>query len=190
MDSLTAYYLARELHARWNGRRVVVFQLHRKPAGVTIGTAGSEPIHFDLSRPDVVARSSGAAGKAGHLEGFAILSVEAPVDDRRLILRMTKPGKFRGSTVRGATLEISAIPSARGALLLADGGHRLAGVGSVPPPLGEPRPELADMELIDAAASADLAALQRGRWMSQVWTWFWLAIRWATLCLASSRPYK
>ncbi|MGI9075731.1 MAG: NFACT RNA binding domain-containing protein [Gemmatimonadaceae bacterium] len=166
MDSLTAFYLARELHARWNGRRIAVFKLHGKPAGVTLGTAGSDPIHFDLSRPDVVARSARADAKAGQLEGYAVLGVEAPVDDRRLLVRLKKAGRFRGSVARSATLEISSLPSARGAVLLNEGGHGVAHAGSVPPPLGEPRPELAGKELIAAAAGADLAALLRGRWVS------------------------
>ncbi len=166
MDSLTAYYLARELHARWNGRRVAVFQLHQKPAGVTLGTVGSEPVHFDLSRQDVVAEAAGADSKAGHLDGFVVLGVQAPIDDRRLILRLEKAGKFRGSAARRATLEISAIPSAKGALLSDDGGHSLAKVGSIAPPLGEPRPELRDEQLTAAAASGDSAVLLRGRWLS------------------------
>ena len=166
MDSLTAYYLGRELRARWSGQRVTIFQLHQKPLGITLGTAGSEPIHFDLGRPDVVARSIRTASKAGQLEGFVVLGVEAPVDDRRLILQLEKPGKFRGSAVRRATLEISAIPSARGALLSDDGGHRLASVGSIAQPLGEPRPELKDEQLIRAGASGDSTVLLRGRWLS------------------------
>ena len=175
MDSLTAYYLARELDARWNGRRVVLFKLHRKPAGVTIGAAGSEAVRFDLSRPDVVARSSRAATGAGYLEGFAILGVEAPVDDRRLLLLMEKRGRFRGSATRRATLEVSVLPSARGALLLDDSSHRLADMGSVPPPLAAPRPELARDELLAAAASGDSAALLRGRWMSPAFARWLLA---------------
>ncbi|MBC7790603.1 MAG: DUF814 domain-containing protein [Anaerolineae bacterium] len=166
MDSLTAHYLARELHARWNGRRVEAFQLHRKPASVTVGTAGSEPVRFDLTRLDVVAQTTRVPEEAGHLEGFMILLVEAPVDDRRLIVRLEKRGKFRGSAARGATLEISAVPSARGARVLDDGGNPMGAVGSVPPSLGDPRPELGHRELIDAAAGGEISALLHGRWMS------------------------
>lgn len=88
------------------------------------------------------------------------------MDDRRLIVRLERPGRFRGSAAKGTTLDISFVPSALGARLRDDGGHQLAGLGGELRNAGPPREVLPEAQLEHAARSGDLQALLRGRWMS------------------------
>ncbi|MDQ6886772.1 MAG: NFACT RNA binding domain-containing protein [Gemmatimonadota bacterium] len=169
MDSLTAHYLARELHARWGGRRVLGCRLLRRERVVIIGVAGSPAVSFDLRSAAVVVREiEQPAGEAGHLGGWLVVDVEAPMDDRRLIVLVKKPGRFRGSHEQTARLEISLVPAARGAHLVRQDGHPLASCGAEMPPPSEPRPLLSPAELLAAARTGDTAALLRGRWMSAI----------------------
>lgn len=132
---------------------------------VTVAVAG-KAVRFDLSRSDVRAYETqpGAADRA--FQGWVVSAVHAPVDDRRLIFEFSRPGRFKGSAERRATLEVSALPTARGAVLRNAGGARLGGIGSAPPPPVAPRPVLTDDELIAACRAADHERLLAGRWMS------------------------
>jgi hypothetical protein len=165
VESLTVHYLARELHERWSGRRVAVFVLDDRATAVILGAAGSVTVRFDLSRPDVRVHETQPVNERGPLDGVEIESVAAPTDDRRIVIAMRKPGKFRGSAAREAELVVSLIPNARGAALVGRDGHRYGSVGS---PIGaarDPRPVL-DAEALRAAAdSGDAGALMRGRWL-------------------------
>ncbi|HEU4566358.1 MAG TPA: NFACT RNA binding domain-containing protein [Gemmatimonadaceae bacterium] len=197
MDSLTAHYLARELDARWRGRRVTAFALDRARPAVILGAASSPPVRIDLAARDASASVDATASGAGPLDGWSVASVSAPEDDRRLLVELHKPGKFRGSPSRRATLEVSMVPTARGVLLRDASGHRLAAAGAVPPPPAEPRPQLSAAEVADAASAGDAAALMRGRWMSG-WLARWLASapdtaaeRYALVCaLPEPRPSR
>ncbi|MGI8497244.1 MAG: NFACT RNA binding domain-containing protein [Gemmatimonadaceae bacterium] len=168
MDSLTAHYLARELGARWSGRRVVGCHLSRRARTVTVSVAGSEAVCLDLRSSVVVAREIPQPDGSGHLGGWQLVGVEAPVDDRRLVVSMEKGGRFRGSATQSARLEISLVPAARGAQLIREGGHRLASCGTEVPPPSAPRPLLSTAELLAAADTRSGADLQHGRWVSAI----------------------
>jgi len=166
MDSLTVHYLARELDARWRGRRIRSWLLDRERRVLTISADGSPPVRFDLSSPEVRVHEDSAPAAEGLLGGWTITEVSAPTDDRRLVVRLEKPGKFRGSTTRTAVLQVSVIPTARGALVRDEGGHRMASMGAMLPPPSTPRPMLTTAELERAAERREPDALLHGRWMS------------------------
>ncbi|HEY9448513.1 MAG TPA: NFACT RNA binding domain-containing protein, partial [Gemmatimonadaceae bacterium] len=93
---------------------------------------------------------------------------------RRLVVELARAGRFKGSAERRATLVVSVIPTARGAVLRDAGGARMATLGSRLPRGVEPRP-LLDVEIVEAAAMAgDPDALLAGRWMSA------MVARWLT----------
>jgi hypothetical protein len=165
VESLTVHYLARELDAVWRGRRVACFAFDARPVAVLLGAAGAATVRFDLSRPDVQVRRAAALKDRGSLDGYEIVSVQAPTDERRIVVHLTKPGKFRGSASRGAELVVSVVPNARGAALLSSDGHRFGAIGSRIPPVGAPRPVLAAADVRAAAAHGDAAALMTGRWI-------------------------
>src|SRR5690348_12674255 len=166
MDSLTVHYLARELHARGRRRRLRSRLLHRERRVPPISADGSPPVRVDVSSPEVRVREDSAPAAEGLLGGWTITEVSAPTDDRRLVVRLEKPGKFRGSTTRTAVLEVSVIPTARGALVRDEGGHRMASMGAMLPPPSTPRPMLTTAELERAAERREPDALLHGRWMS------------------------
>ncbi|MDQ3698455.1 MAG: hypothetical protein M3373_10610, partial [Gemmatimonadota bacterium] len=197
MDGLTAHYLARELHERWRGRRVATLALDRARLGVVISVAGAPAVRIDLAARDPLARGERTPAPGGIVEGWTVAGVEAPEDDRRLVVRFEKEGKFRGSPSRSAVLEISLVPSARGVVLRDEAGHRMATAGSpLPAPL-VPRPVLAPDAVAAAARAHDLEALKGGRWMSG-WLSAWLiaepahaATRYAEVCaLPAARPSR
>ena len=165
METLTVHYLARELDALWRGRRVATFAIDSKAPGVVLGATGSPAVRFDLSRPECPVRHTSRVDDRGPLDGFVVSAVEAPVDDRRIIVRLEKAGKFRGSASRRAELAISLVPNARGATLVGEGGHRFGAVGMMTSAAKEPRPLLDDASLLSAAATGDAQALMRGRWV-------------------------
>lgn len=165
METLTVHYLARELDALWRGRRVAAFAIDSKASAVVLGATGSQAVRFDLSRPECAVHHTTTVDDRGPLDGYAVLAVDAPIDDRRIIVQLEKPGKFRGSPSRRAALTISLVPNARGATLVGDGGHRFGAVGVVTPAAKEPRPVLDVASLEAAAASGDVQALMRGRWV-------------------------
>ncbi|HSJ63208.1 MAG TPA: NFACT RNA binding domain-containing protein, partial [Gemmatimonadaceae bacterium] len=163
---------ARELDAAWRGRRVACFALDARPAAVLLGAAGAPTVRFDLSRPDVRVRHAPPTKDRGSLDGYEIVSVQAPTDERRIVVHLTKPGKFRGSAAREAELVVSVVPNARGAVLLSSDGHRFGAVGSRIPPVGAPRSVLAADDVRAAAARGDAPALLLGRWIGpQVAAW-------------------
>ena len=172
MESLTVHYLSRELHERWSGRRVAAFVMDDRASAVVLGAAGGMTVRFDLSRPEVRVHAVTAPADRGPLDGFEIVSVEAPTDDRRLRIALRKPGKFRGSPSREAELVISLIPNSRGAALVGRDGHRYGSIGS---PIGDartPRPLLTAEQLRAAAATGDATPLMPGRWMgAEVGRW-------------------
>jgi hypothetical protein len=166
MDSLTTHYLARELAARWSGRRVHSCVVDREGRTVTIAADGSRPVCFNLAAPEIRVTECAEPQTEGVLSGgWVIADVSAPIDDRRLELHVERSGKFRGSRVRRAVLAMSFIPAARGAAL-ADGGHRIATIGTMPVHTSEPRRLLTQEEVRHAVSGTDTAALLRGRWMS------------------------
>jgi hypothetical protein len=165
MDSLTARYLARELDARWRGRRVTGSRFDREGRALVVAVDGSG-VCFDLSAPDVTVRVEEPAPADGLLRGWTVRGVHAPEDDRRLVVELARPGRFKGSAERRAILEVSTVPVARGAVLRDVGGARLAVIGARLPPAATPRPPLAN-ELLEAALrSGDADSLLIGRWMS------------------------
>src|SRR5690606_21915990 len=113
-------------------------------AAVILSVDGSDPVEMDLSSPDVRVRfapagdENAASDRRSQLGGWSVGRVKAPVDDRRLVVELVRPGRFRGSAERRAVLTVSAIPNARGAELRDAGGHRLATLGSRIPPRVEP----------------------------------------------------
>lgn len=192
MDGLTAHYLARELDARWRGRRIGTFVIRRAPLSVTLGVIGQPAVAFELARRDPRARTEAASASAGPLDGYVVKGVSAPTDERRLRVELERPGKFRGSETRRATLELSFVPSARGVELRSELGTRMAAAGAPLKPQGEPRAELSPGEIVAAAAAGDVAALMRGRWMCG-WLAAWLvehpaeaAACYAELCALSA----
>jgi hypothetical protein len=165
MDSLTARYLARELDERWRGRRVTGSRFDREARTLVLAVDG-RAVRLDLSTPDVVAREEPDAPADGLLRGWMVAGVRSPLDDRRLMVELTRPGRFKGSAERHAVLEVSVLPAARGAVLRDAGGAHLASIGARIPPLAAPRPAL-EADRVDAAARAgDVDALLGGRWMS------------------------
>jgi hypothetical protein len=166
MDSLTIHYVARELDARWRGRRVHGCVLDRETRTVTVAVDGVPPVCVDLSVPDVRVWEGESDPADGVLAGWTIAEVAAPTDDRRLVVRFERPGKFRGSRARRVVLQLSVVPTARGALLTDDGGHRLASVGAKLPASAEPRAPLTAEELERAVARHEPDSLLGGRWMS------------------------
>jgi NFACT protein RNA binding domain len=167
MDSLTAHYVARELDARWRGRRVKASKWDRDLRQLAIAVEGADrSILFDLSTPEVSIRESTDLPEGRVIAGWTVRAVSAPVDDRRLVVELTRSGRFRGSAERRAALEVSLVPSARGAMLRDDGGRQLAALGTALPPRVAPRPELTPEELIAAARGGDAESLLRGRWTS------------------------
>lgn len=165
METLTIHYLARELDARWRGRRVASFAMDSKAPAVVIGAVGAATVRFDLTRPECRALHAARLDDRGPLDGYEITSVEAPTDDRRIVVGLVKPGKFRGSPDRRAELVISMVPNARGATLVGEGGHRFGSVGKVPTGGKEARPLLEESLLRAAAASGDAHGLMSGRWV-------------------------
>ena len=166
MDSLTAWHLARELDARWHGRRLDGGRFDREARAVTLMVDGRS-VRFELHNADVrVVNAEPLERATGPLQGWTIGAVRAPIDDRRLIIELFRPGRFKGSAEKRAELVVSAVPRARGALLRDAGGARLAVVGAEVPPLVEARPELSDDALVAAARAGDASALLGGRWIS------------------------
>src|SRR5919108_5070555 len=134
MDSLTAHYVARELDARWRGRRVTASEWDRGGRRLVIAVDGTtRAICIDLSAPQVRIREAVDAPVGGPIAGWTVRAVSAPIDDRRLVVELRRAGRFRGSAERRATLEVSLVPTARGALLRDDAGRRLASVGAALP---------------------------------------------------------
>jgi hypothetical protein len=172
VDSLTARYSARELDELWRGRRVhgCLFDVER--AAVVLSVDGSSPVVIDLSSPDVRLRFQAAneadaeSDRRSQLGGWNVRGVMAPVDDRRIVVELARPGRFKGSPERRATLTVSALPTARGAELRDAGGHRLATLGARIPPPAEPRPVPSASEIARAAQAGDDRALLGARWMS------------------------
>jgi hypothetical protein len=167
VDSLTAHYVARELDTRWRGRRVTSSVWERGRRQLVIAVEGTtRAVCIDLSTAQVRIRETAEAPVGGVMAGWTVRAVSAPVDDRRLVVEIVRAGRFRGSPERHATLEVSLVPTARGALLRDDGGRRIASLGASLPPRAAPRPELTPEELTAAAARRDAESLLRGRWMS------------------------
>ncbi|HEU4584308.1 MAG TPA: NFACT RNA binding domain-containing protein [Gemmatimonadaceae bacterium] len=172
MDSLTARYLAEELDALWRGHRVRACIFDAGSATVVLSVDGSEPVEIDLSSPDVHVRfatlreGDAASDRRSQLGGWSVGGVKAPVDDRRLVIELVRPGRFKGSAERRAVLSVSAIPNARGAELRDAGGHRLATLGARIPPRADPRPVPDEAELARAVRERDERALLEWRWMS------------------------
>jgi len=165
VESLTVHYLARELDALWRGRRVASFAMDSTSPAVVIGASGSATVRFDLSRPECRVHHASKVEDRGSLDGYEISSVKAPIDDRRIIVCLVKPGKFRGSPSREAELVISLVPNTRGATLVGESGHRFGAIGMMPSTAKEPRPLLEEAALRAAAASGDAHALMSGRWV-------------------------
>jgi hypothetical protein len=163
MDSLTMHYVARELGDRWRGQRIVACRADHVSRILTIRCEGSLPVSFDLRM--LAIREKDAEDEGELLRGWSIVGVEAPVDERRLLIRCDRPGKFRGSVSRQGDVEISFVPNARGARIR-DARHALATIGSPLPPIAEPRPVLDDAAIRAAIDTQDEGAILRGRWMS------------------------
>ena len=163
MDSLTAHYVARELGERWRGRRIVACRADQTSRTLTLAGEGSAAVSFDLGALAIREVSGESTGDL--LRGWSIVDVEAPIDERRLVIRCERAGKFRGSASKHGDIEISFIPNARGARVR-DARHALATIGVGLPPVADPRPVLDDATVRAAVAARDDAALLRGRWMS------------------------
>lgn len=172
MDSLTVFHLARELDARWKGGTIRAGQLDRESRRVVIAVLQGKAVEIDLSIPEVVARERADASGGGPLAGWTIDAVAAREDDRRLIVALSREGKFKGSVSKRATLEISMLPQARAAIAH-ESGKVFARIGGAMPPLSAPRPMLSDAQVREAATARDVPALMKGRWVSgQVAKWF------------------
>ncbi len=163
MDSLTIHYVARELGDRWRGRRIVACRADQASRTLTLWCEGSAAVCFDLRLLAVREESGEPLGDL--LRGWAISEVEAPIDERRLVIRCDRAGKFRGSASKHGDIEISFIPNARAARVR-DARHALATVGATPPPVADPRPVLDDATIRAAVATRDEGPILRGRWMS------------------------
>lgn len=122
-------------------------------------------VEIDLSHPEVVVRGRADAEGGGALAGWTIESVSAPEDDRRLMIALTREGKFKGSVGKRAMLEVSMLPQARAALAH-ESGRAFARVGGALPPRSVARPLLSDDDVRGAALAGDAAALMKGRWVS------------------------
>jgi len=165
MDSLTVYHLARELDARWRGGTIRAGQLDREAKRVVVGMLQGIAVEIDLSSPDVVVRERDDAEGGGPLAGWSIESVSAPEDDRRLMIALTREGKFKGSVSKRALLEVSLLPQARAALAH-ESGRAFARIGGALPARTAARAVLSHDMVRDAAASVDPAAMMKGRWVS------------------------
>lgn len=138
----------------------------RAGRSVTVSVAGAGAVRFELALPDVRAVEAEPATADRAYQGWTVSAVGAPVDDRRLLVELTRPGRFKGSPERRAVLEVSAVPVARGAVLRDAGGKRLAAVGAAPPPAVDPRPVLDASAVTAACRAQDVDALLGGRWLS------------------------
>ncbi len=118
---------------------------------------------FDLRA--LAVREENRAPDGELLGGWTIVGVEAPIDERRLIIRCDRPGKFRGSASKQGDIEVSFIPNGRGARVR-DARHALATIGVALPAVAPPRQVLADAAVRAAVAARDEGAMLRGRWMS------------------------
>ncbi|MEP6690196.1 MAG: NFACT RNA binding domain-containing protein [Gemmatimonadaceae bacterium] len=172
MDSLTLHYVARELDAAWRGRKVTVFHIDRRRRTITLGVAPAAVVCIDLGAPaPTLYRDAGDDVDAGLLAGWVIAEVSAPEDERRLVVRLDRPGKFRGSVARAGSLEVSFVPSARGARLADARGPALATLGPPLPAVAPPRPLLSGDDF--ASTADEPARIRHGRWMSP-WLERWL----------------
>ncbi|MDQ2765881.1 MAG: hypothetical protein M3Y30_01885, partial [Gemmatimonadota bacterium] len=167
MDSLTAYHLARELDTRWKGGTIRAGHLDRDARRVVIAVLHGAAVEIDLSAPAVMVRERAAAEGGGPLAGWSIESVSAPEDDRRLLIALTREGKFKGSVSKRALLEVSMLPQARAALAH-ESGRAFAQLGGALPPRSIARPKLSDDVVREAAIVGDSAALMHGRWVSPI----------------------
>jgi hypothetical protein len=168
VDSLTARHLARELDERWRGKRLDGCGFDRDARAVSL-TVDGHTVRFELGREDVrVAEAASAERATGVLRGWTVRAVRTPIDDRRIIIELVRPGRFKGSVERRADLVVSALPRARGALLRDAGGAKLAAVGADLPASVEARPVLTDDVIAAAARSGDAPGLLGGRWMSPI----------------------
>lgn len=166
MDSLTAHYLARELDGHWSGHPLRGILLDQSARCVVVHPASGQPVVFEMSSPEVPVRQYAGPTAAPLLQHWTVRHVLAPVDDRRLIVTLSHEGRFRGSASRNATLEISAIPSARAAVLRETRGKIVASLGGRLPPTAAQRPLLDRAVLESAAAAGDMRVLLSARWMS------------------------
>jgi hypothetical protein len=166
VDSLTTQYLARELDVRWRGRRIRGGALRAALREVVLHVEGCEPVSFDLSTPETPVRVTQAPDDGERLSGWIVTGVTAPLDERRLEIGLERPGKFRGSPAKRAKLEISVVPTARGAMLRDAGGRLAMAIGSRLPRPVAPRPELAAGEVDALVRAGDADGLLAGRWMS------------------------
>jgi len=166
VDSLTAHYLARELDSRWTGQPVRGILVDGSARRVAVHPASEPAVVFDLASPEVPVKQYAGAPVGTLLQRWTVRHVFAPVDDRRLVVTLSHEGRFRGSAARNATLEISAIPSGRAALLREAGGKIVASLGGRLPPTAAPRPLLDRTALESAVAAGDTRALLAARWMS------------------------
>jgi hypothetical protein len=158
------HYVARELDERWRGRRVVACHADHGLRALTLWCEEGKPVSFDLRALAVREATGEPTGEL--LRGWTILDVEAPPDERRVVIRCERSGKFRGSASKRGDIEISFVPNARGARVR-DARHALAAIGVALPPVAAPRPVLDDSALRSAVAARDEVAMLRGRWMSQ-----------------------
>ncbi|HEY8795175.1 MAG TPA: NFACT RNA binding domain-containing protein [Gemmatimonadaceae bacterium] len=165
MDSLTVYHLARELDARWRGGIIRAGHLDRAAKRLVIGVLQGAAVEIDLSTPDVVVRELEDAEGGGPLTGWTIESVCAPEDDRRLLIALTREGKFKGSVSKRAVLEVSVLAQARAALAH-ESGRAIARIGGALPPRSVAREVLSDDAVRVAAETSDIASLMNGRWVS------------------------
>jgi hypothetical protein len=163
MDSLTTRYVARELADRWRNRRLIACHVDRASRAATIWCEESAPVVFDLR--SLAIREARTEPRGDLLRGWTILSVEAPTDERRLVMRCERAGKFRGSASKRGDVEVSFVPNARAARVR-DGRHVLATLGTALPPVATPRPVLDDATVRAAVDAGDAATLLGGRWMS------------------------
>jgi hypothetical protein len=163
MDSLTTHYVARELGDRWRGERIVACQVDHAARALTLWCEGSNAVSFDLR--GLAVRETRGEPSGDLLRGWTILEVDAAVDERRLVVRCERAGKFRGSPSKLGDIEVSFVPNARGARV-GDARHALASIGVALPPVAAPRPVLDDVTLRAAVAARDEATLLRARWMS------------------------
>jgi len=163
MDSLTMHYVARELADRCRERRIVACHPDPGHRTLTLWWEGAGAVAFDLAA--LAVREANADPRSALLHGWMITDVTAPTDERRLVIAIARPGKFRGSSAKEGEIEISFIPNARGARVR-EARRVIAMIGAVLPRVSEPRPILDDAELRNAIGARDDAALLRGRWMS------------------------
>jgi len=163
MDSLTVHYVARELGERWHGRKILACFADHASRALTLWCDGGAPVSFDLRGRAV--RETAGAPAGDLLRGWTILAVEAPIDERRIVVQCERAGKFRGSPSKQGEIEVSFIPNARGARVR-DAQRTLVAIGTPAPPVAAPRPVLSDETVRVAVEKGDEAALLHGRWMS------------------------